>query len=394
MIREQNHDIKPLVTDCSFINHPAELSTEEMTKVFSFMFHAWSIPVLVLFMIYGTLVMKHAFVIKNTKDQEVLDFLNESTYLNEILLAGLFYASGILWPFLYDLTGASPAGTDFLYAVSTITILAVSSNWYGQGLFNFIRCRRGEKGYLEKRKRLDEEAGILEKYRAGCAYGIGVDARRKFLHLLPGLIIILVQWGSFVLKNSTTIYADLGITREAFAIFGESTIAYIFVFMIGYADYLRLMAYYQLPNWAKRWFFSSVKRSEMKTFVSSCALVLTLTPFLFAPMQIFVSVAFVSSLADAAANLIGRKWGKHNFPKGSSKTEAGYIAGTASAFIVVLVFSSWFNYTALPMLLIFYLACTASAIFFMIDRFSKNLSDNILNPLLTGAGMLLVFFIL
>lgn len=357
------------------------------------MFHAWCIPVFVLFMIYGSLVLKHAFFIKNTKDPEILEFLNESTYLNEILLAGLFYASGVLWPFIYDPTGASTAGIDLLYAVSTIVILAVSANWYAQGLFNFFRCRR-EKGYLEKRKRLDEEAGILAKYRAGFTYSIGVDARRKFLHLLPGLIIILVQWISFILMNSTSIYIDLGITREAFAIFGESTIAYIFVFMIGFADYLRLVVFYTLPNWAKRWFFSSVKRSEMKTFVSSCALVLTLTPFLFAPMQIFVSVAFVSSLADAAANLIGRKWGKHKFPKGSSKTEAGYIAGTASAFIVVLVFSSWFNYSEMPLLRIFYLACTASAIFFMIDRFSKNLSDNILNPLLTGAGMLLVFIIL
>jgi hypothetical protein len=62
----------------------------------------------------------------------------------------------------------------------------------------------------------------------------------------------------------------------------------------------------------------------------------------------------------------------------------------------VLVFSSWFNYgiVALPMVRIFYLACAASAVFFLIDAFSKNLSDNILNPLLTGAGMLLVLFML
>nr|MDO8109688.1 hypothetical protein [Candidatus Sigynarchaeota archaeon] len=354
------------------------------------MFHLISIPVFVLFMIYGTLVLKHAIFIRTTKNPEIREFLNESTFYNEVLLAGLFFASGALWPFIYEPTAATEAGIDFLYTISTIIIYLVSALWYVQGTFNYFRCRRNPG---EMQVRLDEEQRILAKYYDGFQISISVDAKRKLLHVLPGAVIILIQLGSFILRDRSSLYADLGINREAFAIFGETTVAYIFVFMICYADYLRLVAFYQLPHWAKRWFFSSVIRAEMKTFVSSCALVLTLTPFLFAPVQIFVSVAFVSSLADSAASLIGRRFGKHKFPKGSSKTEAGYIAGTSSAFLAVLAFSSMFNYTAMPFLRIFYLACAASAVFFLIDAFSRNLSDNILNPLLTGAGMLVVFFI-
>ncbi len=353
------------------------------------MFHAWSLPVLAMFIVYGVLVMRHAIMIKRTTDPEVLEFKDSATFFNEVLLAGLFFASGALWPFVYEPTGAVDQGVDLLYAMSTLIIVAVSSLWYVQGTFNFFRCK---KNPAEMQKRKAEEASMLAKYRNLYEYELGVDVKRKILHLLPGLIIVLIELGSFVLAGSTTIYIDAGINQKAFAIFGETTIAYIFVFMIGYADYLRVAAYYQLPHWAKRWFFSSVKRSEMKTFVSSCALVLTLTPFLFAPIQVFVSVAFVSSLADAAANLIGRKFGKHRFPKGSPKTEAGYIAGTGSAFFVVLVFSLVFNYTAMPILRIFYIACAAAVVFFVIDAFSKNLSDNILNPLLTGAAMIVVLF--
>jgi dolichol kinase len=355
------------------------------------MFHAWSLPVLAMFVVYGLLVTRHAVMLKRTTDPEVLEFTNDATFFNEILLAGLFFASGALWPFIYEPTGASEQGVDLLYVLSTALIVAVSANWYAQGTFNHFRCKRNP---AEKQKRLAEEAKMIAEYRELHEYKLGVDVKRKILHLLPGLVIVVIELGSFLLAETTTIYADAGINRKAFAMFGETTIAYIFVFMIGYADYLRVAAYQQLPHWAKRWFFSSVKRTEMKTFVSSCALVLTLTPFLFAPIQVFVSVAFVSSLADAAANLIGRKFGKHRFPKGSPKTEAGYIAGTGSAFFVVLVFSMVFNYTAMPVLSIFYIACAASVIFFIIDAFSKNLSDNILNPLLTGAAMIAVLFFL
>jgi dolichol kinase len=353
------------------------------------MFHAWSLPVLAMFIVYGVFITRHAVIIKRTTDPELLEFTDSATFFNEILLAGLFFASGALWPFIYEPTGASEQGIDLLYAMSTLFIVAVSSNWYAQATFNYFRCK---KNPAEKQKRMAEESSLLSRYRELHEYKLSVDVKRKILHLLPGLVIVVVEIGSFIIKDSTTLYVDAGINRKAFAMFGETTIAYIFVFMIGFADYLRVAAYYQLPYWAKRWFFSSVKRSEMKTFVSSCALVLTLTPFLFAPIQVFVSVAFVSSLADAAANLIGRKFGKRRFPKGSPKTEAGYIAGTGSAFFVVLVFSLVFNYTAMPLLSIFYIACAAAVIFFVIDAFSKNLSDNILNPLLTGAAMIAVLF--
>lgn len=344
-----------------------------------------------MFIVYGSFVMKHAFFVKRTTDPEVLEFTNRATFFNEILLASLFFGSGTLWPFIYEPTGASEQGIDLLYMLSTTLIVVVSANWYAQGTFNHFRCKRNP---AEKQRRLAEEASMIARYRDQHEHKFGVDVKRKILHLLPGLVIVVVELGSFILEGSTSFYADAGINRKAFAVFGETTIAYIFVFMIGYADYLRLAAYEQLPDWAKRWFFSSLKRSEMKTFVSSCALVLTLTPFLFAPIQVFVSVAFVSSLADAAANLIGRKFGKHKFPKGSPKTEAGYIAGIGSAFLVVLVFSLVFNYTAMPVLSIFYIACAAAVIFFFIDAFSKNLSDNILNPLLTGAVMIAVLFII
>lgn len=354
-------------------------------------YHAWSLPVSVLFCIYGIIIARHAFSIKQTRDPEVLAFINETTWVNELLLAGLFFASGALWPFIYVQTGASETGIELLYVVATVILYGVSANWWAQGTFNHFRCKRD---HAEKQRRLDEEAAIIENFRGEQVYSMSVDLKRKFLHLLPGLVIIVVELASLVMANDGSLVVSLGITRKAFVIFGETLIAYLFVFMIGYADMLRLAAFHQLPRYAKRWFFSSIKKAEARSFVSSCSLVLTLTPFLFAPVQVFVSVAFVSSLADAAAGLIGHKFGRRTFPPGSPKTEAGYLAGTGSAFLVVVCFSLLFNTSGMTVAVIFSIAAAASATFFFIDAFGKDLSDNILNPLLTGASMLVVLALL
>jgi dolichol kinase len=345
-------------------------------------------------MVYGFFTVRHALWLRRRiaeKDPDTVALTNGSTVYNELLLAGLFFSSGLLWPFVYLPTGASVAGINLLYWVSTLIIVGIGCVWYVQGTFNYIRCRLDP---VEKQKRLDEEREITNYYLHDFEFTIKIDVRRKLLHVLPGALIIVIQAISFILQNLQGFYAGFGINRAAFAVFGETVIAFVFVFMFQYADLLRLQSYQQLPNWAKKWFFSSLKKTEIKSFISSCAFVLTLTPFLFAPMPVFVSVAFVSSLADAAASLVGRKYGRRNFPHGSSKTEAGYMAGTAVAFGIVIFFSNVFNYTHIASSVIFYMAVAAAITIFLIDVFTNTIWDNVLNPLLSGAGMLLVLFFL
>jgi dolichol kinase len=116
----------------------------------------------------------------------------------------------------------------------------------------------------------------------------------------------------------------------------------------------------------------------------------TLFPFIFGPVQVLVCVAFVSSFADAASSMFGRKYGKRRFPDGSSKTIAGYIAGAACAFVIVLVFASWFNYDAVPFTTIVIMAAVVALVIFCIDVSTRTFWDNLLNPLLAGGAMILV----
>lgn len=53
------------------------------------MFYLSSIPVMLLFMIFGIFTFRHSFKIKRAKDQETLEFINGSTFYNELVLATL-----------------------------------------------------------------------------------------------------------------------------------------------------------------------------------------------------------------------------------------------------------------------------------------------------------------
>ncbi len=358
-----------------------------------FMFHLSAVPVTLLFMVFGLFTFRHSVKVKRTKDPETLEFTNGSTFYNEFVLAALFILCGLLWPFIYTTTGAPDQGVDVFYIVSSVIILGIGANWFAQCNYNYFRCKKDPE---EKRKRLAEEAGLIASHRNEVECPPEVDTKRKVLHVIPGAVIASMQLLSFALDSLHAFDGGwgVGIERASFCLFGETTIACFFLFMFQYADLLRLESFYQLPGWAKRWFFSSLKKNEMKSFSTACTLVLTLFPFIFGPVQVLVSVAFVSSFADAAASTFGRKYGKRRFPAGSSKTVAGYIAGTACAFLIVLLCASMFNYDAVSFTTIVYMAAAVALVIFLIDVFTRTLWDNLLNPLLTGAAMILVLAIL
>nr|MDO8087145.1 phosphatidate cytidylyltransferase [Candidatus Sigynarchaeum springense] len=354
------------------------------------MFHLSSIPVTLLFFAFGIFTFRHSLKIKHAKDPETLEFINASTFYNEFMLAALFVSCGLLWPFIYTTTGASEQGIELLYTISSAIILGIGAAWFVQCNYNYFRCKKNPE---EKRERLAEQARMIEHRRNEVDCSHEVDIKRKILHVIPGAVIAFMQLLSLGLDGLHVFHGGTGIDKASFALFGEVTVASFFLLMFQYAELLRLESYCQLPAWAKRWFFSSLKRNEMKSFSTACTLVVTLFPFIFGPVQVLVCVAFVSSFADAASSTFGRKYGKRRFPAGSPKTVAGYIAGTSCAFLIVLVFGSMFNYDAVPIRTIILMAAAVALVIFLVDVFTRTLWDNLLNPLLAGAVMIVVLAI-
>jgi dolichol kinase len=114
----------------------------------------------------------------------------------------------------------------------------------------------------------------------------------------------------------------------------------------------------------------------------------------FAPFPVFASVALITTVADAAACLIGKKFGKHQLRKGSNKTIEGFIAGGVSTFLIVLFIMTAFNgFILVDSLKILLMCMTSTILFLLVDYFIDNISDNILNPLLTGFGMWIIYLL-
>ncbi|MHA1148717.1 MAG: hypothetical protein ACTSR8_10775 [Promethearchaeota archaeon] len=101
----------------------------------------------------------------------------------------------------------------------------------------------------------------------------------------------------------------------------------------------------------------------------------------FIQIMIVVAGVLIACFSDAAAALIGRKYGKHKITciGGDIKSWEGFAAGAGSAYIIALIVVGPVG------------ALIAAGIFFILDYFPVAIADNILNPILITIGLGLFF---
>ena len=104
-------------------------------------------------------------------------------------------------------------------------------------------------------------------------------------------------------------------------------------------------------------------------------------------------LALLSTIYAVIASIIGLKYGKYNFPKNSDKTLIGYFAGFIASFIISLLCMLIFN-SNLEFIKQILIALGGASTFLIIDIASINIDDNILNPLLCGGIMGVLFFLI
>ena len=95
------------------------------------------------------------------------------------------------------------------------------------------------------------------------------------------------------------------------------------------------------------------------------------------PISASMAAILIACLSDAAAALIGRKYGKHKVKciGGDIKSVEGFIAGVGSAYLIGLFCVGPFY------------ALIAALIFFILDYFPIVIADNILNPIVISIGL-------
>ena len=358
-------------------------------------FNLITLPITLVFIVMGLSQLFFAIKLKRM-------FKKDHSFINSFIIVVLWIVTGILYPFFY------PRDSEFVqfhqsFSMSIICLFAP--------LLVFLVLLYQYKIVLKDKPELKENRTIekfLEKYDLininqinNKSYSLRTDVRRKVFHLLPGLVIIILRifaidvWDG--LWNADEIY---GITGYEYGMFLILTIGYAGVILFAGIDFVRLSYIFEnsnifhlLPDCLSNMLIKTLKRNENYEFTKNVVLVLSLVPLLFLPFGIFTAVALVTSIGDGVASIMGVSFGRHHFPKTSSKTIIGYISGFFTSFGVSL-FALWlFEPYIIPLKMIV-MALSGAIVFLSIDLLSLKIDDNILNPIFCGLVMTFFYIVL
>ena len=340
------------------------------------------LPTAIIFITYSILTLIYSVKNRHIKKKN-------NIFINEILVAALFLVAGVLFPFLYQFHSPDLSQSSLNYMwLFTSTILILEMGILAVMLLYNGRISKKNPEIMAER----DYKKFCEEFDKNWVGDLRSEIGRKFLHLFTSFLIFFL-WTLGLILDDTGILAQWDLDNYSFSYWLIITIGFGFVIMFQIGDLARLNKFYLLPKWSKRW-YKSMRQEEQYTFVASTPLVLSFIPFLFVPFPIFGAVVLITTGADAVACIIGKKYGKHSLRKNSNKTIEGFIAGGVSTFLIVIIISILYHpWMPVSILKIFIMAFIATSLFLIVDKFARNISDNILNPLLTGFGMWIILIL-
>lgn len=214
------------------------------------------------------------------------------------------------------------------------------------------------------------------------------DFSRKILHFF--------QFAGFLLTHEITHHFDNKITSLGFSVMEMRNFIYLIVaglfwIMMMTGDLLRMDHWEYLPKWAWKWYEKSLEPTrESWTLNAATPIMLANLTWIhpIVPIQVLLSAAWISCIADAFASIIGKNFGTHqleNFGIDSKKTYEGLMGGVISTFVGIFLIFIFYPISSFSLPIIIGLALVNSIIFALIDLYSRNVTDNLLNSLIPGA---------
>jgi CDP-diglyceride synthetase len=317
--------------------------------------------------------------------------------LNEILIIILFFIAAILYPFVFIKSSINIETQQVLFLISGIIVNSEMVFLYFQIFSSYLRCKKdpvfkNENSWDSYVKACLDKEKIEKKPHHKIT---STDLSRKALHLIPPTIIISIILISIFLDN-IGILPLWGLDVQGFSLWIIFSLGMAFVFMFSTGDLFRLAGHYEmLPIWGRKWFSSAMTRDEWGTLTGTIPIALALVPFLFTDLPVLISVTLIATVADASAALVGKLIGRIKLSKNSkyipNKTVEGHIAGGIVTFGVVFLTAFIFQVDFIKNIV---MSGVATALFLFVDRYTRNLiSDNILNPVICGLGIIIVYSI-
>jgi dolichol kinase len=340
------------------------------------------LPTTIILIAYSILTL--IYTLKNRDLKKKND-----VFINEILIALLFLIAGILFPFIFQFQSPTLTQTSlhFMWFFTSIILIIEMGFWAVMLLYNGRIAKKDPKVMAER-----DYNKYCENINKNYVDDLKVEVTRKVLHIFTSFVIFFF-WTIGLILEDIGILFSWGLDNYSFSYWLIVTVGIGFVIMFQIGDLTRLNYFYMLPKWSKNWYLG-MRQEEQCTFIASTPLVLSFIPFLFVPFPIFGVVALITTGADAIACIIGKKYGKYSLRKNSNKTVEGFIAGGVSTFLIVIIITILYHpWMPISIQKILIMALVATILFLIIDRFARNITDNILNPIITGFGIWLILIL-
>ncbi|MFX0098554.1 MAG: diacylglycerol/polyprenol kinase family protein [Candidatus Hodarchaeota archaeon] len=302
---------------------------------------------------------------------------------NPILITIILFGTLIFTTFFMQFSPIIP------FPLDLITII-----WYSLFLivFYFI-CRKEKRTYkglpyeVKDEKDLSLKYEIIRKTTHGVIFGIAIC----YMFLGP----VFMEMINFFLNH----FPLFGINKVEVppSLYGHYTVVFFTVIaFLGLAtsEVVRIFFYKAYPLKGVKAIFrrketGAALGSHIALAVGSMAVILVFGGYW--PEIVMASIS-ISAIGDAAANLVGKRFGKHSY-KGvisrKRKTFEGLLTATIVSFSLSFLFLIY-RYG----LYSFFLAFIATLVMAIIDWLSPNVSDNLLNPIATSIVMVFFVYIL
>ena len=191
-----------------------------------------------------------------------------------------------------------------------------------------------------------------------------VEIKRKFLHLILGIILVTLL------------------------MFGFIGVLHVFILTIIVIIILLVNKRYKVPG--MDWFLKNFERDEnLKIFPGKgfiFYLIGSLLVLLLFPKEIALPAILVLAFADSIGHLFGLRFGRIRHPFVSTKFLEGWIVGLASGFIGALIFVPWHEALAAS-----FFAMLVEGIEVKIG--AEEVDDNLIIPLVAATAISAVRFL-
>lgn len=342
----------------------------------------FEIMTIIYFIAFG--VINICYAIKSRDHPEKRD--NPKFFINEVAIGILFLILAGLYPFLWDniVPNDYVKAQMYFHLWDTLTVQLIGWPIY------ILIATWNDKRKNRKISYDDWKQQQLEKYHSSDKGDFMTNLKRKLQHILPGGVVIGFYYLALANKDSL---ANINWTVMTGAMYFTAAVGLTFAFIMNIFDLVRLLKWDWLGKFARSWANGALLPDELNTTTSASPMVLAFVPFfLFPQKQFLFAICLISGISDAMASIIGKKFGKRKSGK-NEKTVAGYIAGAVSTYLLVLLTHVILPFTEINLVTVHIMAAVTAFSFFAVDYFARYLSDNILNSVVCGGAMALVYFL-